>query len=420
MTALGGNIHGDEKEGYHAFKDNGAKILAVAHCDNVHRAEWFASDKDVIFTSSLDDRLGVYTILDYLPSLGEVAYDILLTMGEESAKTTAANFKTEKQYNWLVEFDRRGANAVLYDYAGNGFGEIVEQFFPVDYGTSSDIDKLQFLKAKALNIGVGYHDEHAVNAYMRISEYLLQMARFLRFWRAHKDTFFAHEEKKYTPASFYDGEGWGWGDCFGRLPAYNKQNWDDWGYNGRRRYNGEEHPTQSNLAWVDGQGWMNKTLAERFKDNNDKINGNLVWMAKLGWVTPSVAEAVKRCETEAAKRWHDKLGDAGKGTAVVPVSEQSVEHLSKHIEAEEFEQPNTDLPEMCIKCPCCDEQLILDESEFGIELQCPYCNGIFVAQAEDTEVVMNCELCGCKYFPSQSIRTLAGFLCPDCSVDNAI
>src|ERR1700754_3651831 len=92
------------RESFYIYKDNGAKILAVAHLDTVQSvdANWTfdsavlgsnQAKQEYIWNAQLDDRLGVYTILDLLPSiLGDDAYDILLTTDEESGATTAEWF----------------------------------------------------------------------------------------------------------------------------------------------------------------------------------------------------------------------------------------------------------------------------------------------------------------------------------------
>lgn len=177
-----------------AFKDNGAKVLAVAHCDTVRHDEHFEivklSKETILFSAQLDDRLGVYTILDLLPRLG-IEVDILLTENEEIGKSTAKDFTTKKQYNWIVEFDRRGETAVTYQF--DEFIKAVSRYFKFDIGTYSDIAELDFLGCSAVNIGVGYHDEHTGRCHLDIAQYVRQMMRFVRFFNAECDKHFPHE-----------------------------------------------------------------------------------------------------------------------------------------------------------------------------------------------------------------------------------
>lgn len=172
------------------YKDNGSKILAVAHCDTVQQKNHFVQVQDRIYCPKLDDRLGVYTILDYLPSLGVVT-DILLTDGEETMMTTARFFTTAKQYNWIVEFDRHGDDVATYQYQWEGY---LDEYFPEDVrGSYSDIVELDHMGCNALNIGVGYEEEHSLYSYFNISTYIAQIRRFLKFHRETKNIHFPHD-----------------------------------------------------------------------------------------------------------------------------------------------------------------------------------------------------------------------------------
>jgi len=190
---IGGAV-GEANEWY-AFQDNGSKVLAVAHCDFVGKDSRFSAalgvgDETLVFSPQLDDRLGVYTILDLLPSLG-IKMDVLLTDHEESAGSTAQWFKAEKEYNWIVGFDRRGTDAVTYEY--RGFDEQVCKHFDVGWGTFSDISVLEHLGVKGVNVGVGYHGEHTPRCFFVVEEYLAQIVRFVRFYQDNKNKRFEHE-----------------------------------------------------------------------------------------------------------------------------------------------------------------------------------------------------------------------------------
>jgi len=191
MVKLGGEIFIKNGE-RHAFKDNGSNILGVAHLDTVQKVNFFSPtelDKEAILCPKLDDRLGVYTLMDLLPSLG-INIDILFTDNEEIGRTTAKDFISEKQYNWIIEFDRCGTGYVDYQF---DFKE-PQEFFESHIGSFSDISKLEHLGCKGFNIGVGYVNEHSKTAYMYIDEYMQQMSRFVEFYNKYKDTFFEHSE----------------------------------------------------------------------------------------------------------------------------------------------------------------------------------------------------------------------------------
>lgn len=202
MIDLGGEVVGKFGQQY-AFKDNGSNILAVAHLDTLRQDNHFEvvrlSGDTLVFNSKLDDRLGVYTILDLLPRLGIVC-DILLTENEELGASTAANFVANKQYNWIVEFDRSGTDVVTYEYDW----DLVREYFDTGVGTFSDISKLQSLKCKALNVGIGYYNEHDKRSYFVVEEYIEQIAAFFRFWTDHADLHYPHEPVKCS----YGYQGW--------------------------------------------------------------------------------------------------------------------------------------------------------------------------------------------------------------------
>src|SRR5262249_10213773 len=108
-----GNSEGDT----YTFADNGSDVLGVAHLDTVQNAHFGSLIKlkgeKVLLSPRLDDRLGVYIITSLLPKFG-VTCDWLLTTGEEIGCSSAANFRTDKSYNWAFSFDRSGDDVVLY------------------------------------------------------------------------------------------------------------------------------------------------------------------------------------------------------------------------------------------------------------------------------------------------------------------
>lgn len=211
---------GDDR---YIFIDNGAPILAVAHLDTVvdpgKKFNFNVYTRDgieIIKCPSLDDRVGVYIITVLLPKLlkeGDKWADILLTIGEESGKTTARQFKTDKKYNWMVEFDRMGSSmsgsedAVLYTYISNDFKKVLAKygFERTGHGSFTDISALTNLGCRGLNVAVGYQNNHSTRAWMRTIECEANVAKFLKLYRAEKDTMFAFTytpPKKYNPDDY--------------------------------------------------------------------------------------------------------------------------------------------------------------------------------------------------------------------------
>lgn len=197
----------------YTFIDNGSDILAVAHCDVVDPELHFHAvdmSKDIhVYCPRLDDRQGVYTILDMLPKLG-VNVDILLTENEEMGRSTAAYFKTQKKYNWICEFDRCGDGCTMYQYNNVDMeDELTTRFGRVEYGSYTDIVDLELLGVCGVNVSVGYEDNHSWRAYASMNTYVSQMARFLDFYEKCKDIRFDHAPSYYG-YNAYDAQACEW------------------------------------------------------------------------------------------------------------------------------------------------------------------------------------------------------------------
>lgn len=183
---------------FYFYQDNGSDILAVAHLDSVaelqrfFRVEDHPEHGDIIRSPSLDDRLGAYVITELLPKLG-VKADILLTTGEESGQSTAQFFKTEKNYNWMFQFDRMGTDVVMYQYDTPQRRELLRSVNALPMrGAFSDISDLGHLGCAGFNWGVGYHDYHSTRAWASIDQLVLQVGRFARFYQRYKGIHMAH------------------------------------------------------------------------------------------------------------------------------------------------------------------------------------------------------------------------------------
>lgn len=205
-------------DGRHCFKDNGADILAVAHVDTVTFSGMFTwNGGRYVGSGQFDDRLGVYVITELLPSLG-LKYDILLCTDEESGASTAADFYSDKQYNWIFEFDRKYDDVVLYQYWGTEWEEALKSVgFVIGQGSFSDINNLSQLGAKAVNIGVGYDNNcHSTSCKADLVMLRDQINKFLMFYEQYKDTYFPHdpEQPRYPAGTSktytYGKAGWDW------------------------------------------------------------------------------------------------------------------------------------------------------------------------------------------------------------------
>lgn len=194
---LGYSYGGRKAFYYHA--DHGSKILAVAHLDSVQdnpKAHVvYTPAGPVVHSGALDDRLGCYIILNMLGRLG-IKTDILLTTNEEVGATTASEFFTEKDYNWMIEFDRMGTDVVMYDYETAEYAAMVERSgAKVGIGSYSDISALQHLGCAGFNWGCGYQQYHTKRSHAFLEDTFAMVARFMRFHELFSDIYLEHDER---------------------------------------------------------------------------------------------------------------------------------------------------------------------------------------------------------------------------------
>lgn len=194
FSKLGDTI--ETQHGPLTYIDNGADILAVAHRDYVM---WRKPKikKDTIFCPQLDDRLGIWVILDVLKELN-VKVDVLITDSEEIGLSTSMYFDPPKQYKWMFQFDRAGTDAVMYQYEDNKcHNRLLAIGYKVGSGSFSDICYLDHLGCAGFNVGVGYHLQHSNKCYANLIETQGCVEKFLKFYRKYKNV-----EMPYTYTMF--------------------------------------------------------------------------------------------------------------------------------------------------------------------------------------------------------------------------
>jgi len=192
------------------FQDNGADVLAIGHLDTVQKAHHFSitslSHDKRIHCPTLDDRLGVFTLLHVLPKMNIVT-DILLTTGEEKMQSSAQYFVPPpgKKYKWMFSFDRAETDCVLYDYFDWEMKTLLDRAgWKTGYGLYSDICELEHLRCKGFNFGVGYHDAHSLDAWASVNELLLNLKKFERFFKKNCDLSLKHTPR-YNMWTVEDG-----------------------------------------------------------------------------------------------------------------------------------------------------------------------------------------------------------------------
>lgn len=204
------------RDGIYIFKDNGCKVLGVAHLDTVLNTNHFhkidVNGDPIVINAQLDDRLGAYALIHLLPSLG-IQFDLLLTEGEESGRSTAAHFKAPHDYNWMFSFDRHGDDVVLYQYDSKDINAALESSkFRIGKGSFSDIAFLDHLGVKGFNVGTGYEGEHTDMSYANMTTFKSQVSKFYKFYNQNKDKKYAykggHIARKGYNNSFYPMAGY--------------------------------------------------------------------------------------------------------------------------------------------------------------------------------------------------------------------
>lgn len=192
-----------EPDNFYWFADRGSKILAVAHLDTVQSdrtTRVLDTDRGLrVESGALDDRLGAYVIAELLPALG-IECDLLFTVGEEKGRSTAAFFDParhgDREYNWIIEFDRGGTDVVLYQYEDETLRTRIESTgVRVEQGIFSDISFLEHVGVKAMNWGVGYHDYHSMNGYAWLNDTFHMVDAFIEFLNEWSEVRMPHEQR---------------------------------------------------------------------------------------------------------------------------------------------------------------------------------------------------------------------------------
>ncbi len=204
----------------------------------------------------VDDRLGCAMAL----GMSDWA-DLLFTDCEEQGRSTAAYFKAPRDYNWIVGLDRRGTDVVTYQYKDKEWLDSLGKHFKVGFGSFSDIGYLEELGRSAVNVGIGYHNEHTRNAFWNPKETNAQLGQLWAFWKEFGETIFTHEPAKiihpkanrhnYSPHALNPA------NRLDLIQQYNHRNWGDKGHLVRNN-----HGNREDTSWIGGvkHYWSNKLL----------------------------------------------------------------------------------------------------------------------------------------------------------------
>lgn len=196
------------KKGEYVWFTGQAKWMLVAHLDTVQSP----ADGDDILTNGdetilkgsnglgADDRAGVFAIISFLENLISPKYapSVLFTFGEETGLVGASQFVADvetddnvefrqavKACKFIIELDRQGSNDVVrYGDHNLELTEVFEESLDFEraMGSASDISILApSLGVSAVNLSIGYFNEHMPNESLYIDMLKYNVARLVRF-----------------------------------------------------------------------------------------------------------------------------------------------------------------------------------------------------------------------------------------------
>jgi hypothetical protein len=206
-------------------------VLLVAHLDTVHKKlpkVIFYEEKNDSYSSPYgiggDDRCGVYMIFEVIKRFN---CSVLFCEDEEvggigAKKFASTDLAKELEFNYAIEFDRRGRNdAVFYDCDNQDFEDFVtKEFYKTAYGSFSDICTVApVLKCAAVNLSCGYYNAHTEQEYViaREMDASIEAACNLLARTTDKDKF------EYIEAT-YTYRGWAYGGWHHNGCGYSKAN----------------------------------------------------------------------------------------------------------------------------------------------------------------------------------------------------
>lgn len=208
-------------------------VLLVAHMDTVHKhlpnTIVYSKNKDVISSPNGiggDDRCGIYMVLEVIKryncsvlfcedeEIGGIGAEkftdfvnAMITAKNKGEKSDAIDVVDEMEFNYMIEFDRRGKDdAVFYDCDNEEFTNFIcQDFYKENWGTFSDISILApFFGVAAVNLSCGYYKAHTEDEYVVFSEMERSIEEACKILgRTTEEDIFAYIPCKYK--SYYKG-----------------------------------------------------------------------------------------------------------------------------------------------------------------------------------------------------------------------
>lgn len=243
-------------------------VLLVAHLDTVHKSLpiLIKYDEKTDALSSPqgiggDDRCGVYMVLEVVKKFN---CSVLFCEDEEIGGIGAEKFiRTDLakslDFNYIIEFDRKGSNdAVFYDCDNEVFEDfITEEFYKTSWGSFSDISVLApFFECAAVNLSCGYYNAHTTSEYVILSEMdesIYQACRILAKTTAD--------------------------DRFAYIPVYTASRWDFGYYDTENVYLVEWYDPQTmREEWVEVEAFSKEEAVGKFCMEHPTIPYNDIYI----------------------------------------------------------------------------------------------------------------------------------------------
>lgn len=220
-------------------------ICLVAHLDTVHTElpQVFVEEADKMSSPQGiggDDRCGVYAILQIIQKHN---CSVIFCCDEEIGGVGANVFSQsslakQAEFQYMIELDRKGkTDAVFYDCDNPKFTDFITDFGPwtENFGSFSDISYLApAIGCAAVNLSVGYYNQHTAKEYVVPSEVDYCIDSVCRLIEATTDAdTFEYIEAEIEP--YYYG-------------------YKNYGYNSSRYYYDDEDTYL--IQWEDDEGKM--------------------------------------------------------------------------------------------------------------------------------------------------------------------
>lgn len=250
------------------FAKGNFPVLLLAHMDTVHKklpnVIIYDEENDEMSSPNGiggDDRCGIYMVLEVIKKFN---CSVLFCEDEETGGIGAKKFiqtdlAKELEFNYAIEFDRKGSHdAVFYDCDNEKFEDFIcEEFYDSSWGSFSDISVVApFLKCAAVNLSCGYYNAHTTQEYVRLKEMQTSIDEACKILaRTTENDKFEYIEREYKSYRNYSGFGGYYGGYYGgynyaQQSYYGGAYWDD-GYDDTSYYIIEFVNEKGQQDWCD-------------------------------------------------------------------------------------------------------------------------------------------------------------------------